>query len=454
MKKSRSTAFVRDMTSGSPLRLILLFAIPLFIGNIFQQIYSIVDTMVVGYHLGNDAIAAIGASSSMYSLIINLACGLNNGYGIVITQRFGSHDRQGLRHAIAGTMILNTVSAVVLTTLALCFMRPLMRFMNTPDAIFADTYKYIVIITSGMAATLGYNMFASILRAMGNSKSPLYFLILACGVNIVLDFLFVVTFEMGVGGAAFATVIAQAISAVICAAYVLKNYREYLPKKSDFRVPGTILSNLFSTGVALGLMSSVVDLGSVIFQRANNLLGETLIAVYAASRKILSIIMGPQMSVAIATSTFVGQNWGARKPERIKLTLRHTFVIEFAWGLVAGGIVSIIGASLIRLVTGSSDPTIIENGVLSLRTHCSMLPVLGILFCTRNSMQAMGQKVAPVLSSCIELAMKIVSATVFIPTLGFLGTCITEPIIWVMMTAFLLIVYFAKRNKLFAQLKD
>ncbi|MBR4953070.1 MAG: polysaccharide biosynthesis C-terminal domain-containing protein, partial [Oscillospiraceae bacterium] len=307
---------------------------------------------------------------------------------------------------------------------------------------------------SGMAATLGYNMFASILRAMGNSKSPLYFLILACGVNIVLDFLFVVTFEMGVGGAAFATVIAQAISAVICAAYVLKNYREYLPKKSDFRVPGTILSNLFSTGVALGLMSSVVDLGSVIFQRANNLLGETLIAAYAASRKILSIIMGPQISIAIATSTFVGQNWGARKPERIKLTLRHTFVIEFAWGLVAGGIVSIIGASLIRLVTGSSDPTIIENGVLSLRTHCSMLPVLGILFCTRNSMQAMGQKVAPVLSSCIELAMKIVSATVFIPTLGFLGTCITEPIIWVMMTAFLLIVYFAKRNKLFAQLKD
>ncbi|MBR4954254.1 MAG: MATE family efflux transporter, partial [Oscillospiraceae bacterium] len=144
MSKRGSTAYVRDMTSGSPLRLILLFAIPLFIGNIFQQIYSIVDTMVVGYHLGNDAIAAIGASSSMYSLIINLACGLNNGYGIVITQRFGSHDRQGLRHAIAGTMILNTVSAVVLTTLALCFMRPLMRFMNTPDAIFADTYKYIV----------------------------------------------------------------------------------------------------------------------------------------------------------------------------------------------------------------------------------------------------------------------------------------------------------------------
>lgn len=454
MSKRGSTAYVRDMTSGSPLRLILLFAIPLFIGNVFQQIYSLVDTMVVGYHLGDSAIAAIGASSTMYSLIVNLAGGLNNGYGIVVTQRFGSHDRQGLRQAIAGTILLNAVVTVTLTVLALIFMRPLMHFMNTPAAIFEDSYTYIVIITAGMSATLGYNMFSSILRAMGNSKSPLYFLILASGINIVLDLLFVVVFDWGVAGAAFATVLAQLVSAVVSGTYVIRNYHEYLPRKSDFRIPSAILSDLFSTGIAMGLMSCVIDIGSVVFQRANNLLGEVFITAHAASRKLLSLAMGPQVSVAIASSTFVGQNWGARKPERIKTTLRHTFIIEFCWGIFAGLMLSFIGGSLVRLITGTAEPEVIKNAVLSLRVHSSMLPVLGILFCLRNAMQSMGQKVAPVLSSCIELAMKILSAAVFIPKLGFLGTCITEPSLWVLMTLFLVIVYFAKREKMFAQLKQ
>lgn len=452
MKARSSAAYVRDMTVGNPLRLILMFAVPLFIGNIFQQIYSVVDTMVVGYHLGDSAIAAIGASSSMYSLIINFAGGLNNGYGIVVTQRFGSHDRREMKQAIAGMMLLDAAAALVLTALALSFMRPLMHFMNTPPEIFEDSYTYIAIITCGMAATIGYNMFAAILRAMGNSSSPLYFLILACLLNVILDILFVITFDWGVAGAAAATVLAQMVSAVVCGTYTLQRYREYLPGKGDFRVSGAMLANLFSTGIAMGLMSSVVDLGSVIFQRANNVLGETIIAAHAASRKILSIMMQPQASIAVAASTFVGQNWGAKKPERIRSTLKQAFALEFGWGLFAAVMVSVFGSTLVRFTTGTSDPAVIENAVLSLRIHCTMFPILGILFCLRNAMQAMGQKLAPVLSSCIELGMKILSAAVLIPKLGFLGTSMTEPIIWGLMTAFLIIAYLAKREKRYASL--
>lgn len=440
------------MTEGNPLRLILAFAVPLFIGNIFQQVYSMVDTMVVGYHLGDPAIAAIGATYSLYSLVINFAGGLNNGYGIIVTQRFGAHSQKEMKQAIAGMMVLNTAAALVLTTLALTFLKPLMRFMNTPDSIFSQSYSYISIIYAGMIATIGYNMFAAILRAMGNSRSPLHFLIVSTILNILLDLLLVVAFDMGVAGAALATVLAQLVSALSCGIYLFRNYREYLPKREDFRIPGTILSALFSTGISMALMSSLVDGGSVIFQRANNVLGETYITAYTASRKLLIIMLQPQATIAVAASTFVGQNWGAGKAERIQAGLKQSLLLELAWGLFGTVFIWTLGSLLIRFTTGTSDPVIIEKAVLSLRIHFAMFPFLGLLFCIRHSMQAMGQKLAPVLSSCIELGMKILSASVLIPTFGFLGTCVTEPITWVLMVIFLMIVYLTKRKKLFKSL--
>lgn len=453
MGERRAPARVRDMTEGSPLRLILAFAVPLFIGNIFQQVYSMVDTMVVGYHLGDSAIAAIGATSSLYSLVINFAGGLNNGYGIVVTQRFGSHNRKEMKQAIAGMMLLDVVVTLLLTVLSLTFLRPLMGFMNTPDALFDQSYAYISVICGGMLATMGYNMFASILRAMGNSRSPLYFLILSCLLNIVLDVLFVVVFEWGISGAAIATVLAQLVSAISCGIFVLSNYREFLPGREDFQVPMSMISTLLSTGFSMALMSSLVDGGSVIFQRANNVLGETFITAHAASRKILMIMLQPQATIAVATSTFVGQNWGAKNADRVQTGLKRSLGLELAWGLLGTALVWLFGSGLVRFTTGTSDPKIIQSAVLSLRIHFSMFPFLGVLFCLRNAMQAMGQKLVPVLSSCIELAMKILSANLLIPNLGFLGTCITEPITWVLMVLFLTVVYLHRRKTLFAALQ-
>lgn len=439
------------MTEGNPLRLILGFAVPLLIGNVFQQVYTMVDTMVVGYHLGDQAIAAIGATASLYSLIVNFAGGLNNGYGIVVTQRFGAHDREQMRKAVAGMMLLDFAVSLVLSVLALSFLPLLMRFMNTPEAIFSQAHTYIAIIYAGLIVTISYNMFAAILRAMGNSRSPLYFLILSSILNILLDVLLVMVLDFGIGGAAVATVLAQTVSAVSCGVYVFTHYREYLPKKADFRVPACIIKDLLSTGSAMALMSCLVDFGSVIFQRANNLLGETIIAAHAASRKILMIMIQPQATIALANSTFVGQNWGAGKFDRIRSTLKKVLLLEIGWSLFASTVIFLFGAQLVRFTTGTSDPDVVANAVMSLRMHFTMFPFLGVLFCIRNTMQAMGQKTAPVLSSCIELAMKIFSANFLIPTLGFLGTCMTEPVTWCLMVIFLMSVYLSKRKKLFAK---
>lgn len=449
MHTAKRSANLRDMTTGDPVRLILSFAVPLFIGNIFQQFYNMVDTMVVGHHLGDQAIAAIGATASLYSLIVNFAGGLNSGYGIIVTQSFGSHDRKKMKQAIAGMMELDLIISLGLSVLALLCLPGLMVFMNTPESVFHQSYTYISIICGGMTATIAYNMFASILRSMGNSRSPLYFLILSSLLNVALDILFVMVFETGIAGAAIATVVSQCVSAVSCGIYTLRNYREYLPEKEDFRVPGWMLKTLLATGLASAMMSCMVDLGNVIYQRANNLLGESIITAYAAGRKILMIMLQPLATLAIASSTFTGQNWGARKYHRIQSTLKKVLLMAIVWGLFAAVIVYLFGAQLIRFTTGSSDDIIITNAVMSLRIHFSMLPVLGILFSMRHTMQAMGLKLAPVLSSCIELAMKLFAASVLIPKLGFLGTCITEPVSWCLMSAFLMTVYLSRRKTLF-----
>lgn len=450
---AKHTVRVRDMTQGSPIRLIIAFAIPLFVGNIFQQVYSMVDTMVVGYYLGDTGIAAIGATAALYSLLINFANGLNNGYGIIVTQRFGAHDWKKMKQAIAGMMILDGSVCLAVTAAALLFLQQLMAFLNTPAAVFEMAYSYIRIICLGIVTTIGYNMFASILRAMGNSRTPLYFLIFSSFLNIVLDILLVVVFQMGIAGAAVATVLSQATSAILCGIYVLRNYGEYLPRKEDFRVPAEMLKTLFSTGISMALMSCLVDCGSVIFSRANNLLGESYIAAHAASRKLLMMMIQPQASLSLANSTFVGQNWGAKKYDRIRETLRKVLLIEVLWGIFAAAVIYLFGGTLVRFTTGTNDTDMISHAVMSLRIHFATFPFLGVVFVMRHTLQAMGYKVIPICSSCIELGTKFLAASWLIPKIGFLGTCITEPVTWVIMAAFLVTFYLKKGSKFAVNVK-
>lgn len=445
---SNRKAAVLDMTQGNAVRMILAFAIPLFIGNIFQQVYSMVDTMVAGYCLGDQAIAAIGATSSLYGLVIDLAWGLNSGFSLVVTQAFGAHDQGKLRKAIGGMMLLDGVITAVLTVLALLFLTPLMRLMNTPDSIFEQAYSYMAVIFAGMLATICYNMFAGILRAFGNSKTPLYFLIFSSLLNIALDLLFVAVFRMGVGGAALATIVSQAVSGILTGIYVYRTYRDMMPRREDFRLDKRLTKELLSTGSAMAFMYSVISLGSVVFQGATNALGEAVITAHTAARRIINILMQPLSTVMDASGTFVAQNWGAQQKRRIRETLRKVMGVEAAWGLFACLVVYLFGRVIIQFTTGTQNAGILDNAVMSLRIHFPFFPVLGILLAMRVAMQSMGQKIAPVISSVIELGMKVLSALWLIPAFGFVGTCVTEPITWIIMTAFLLIVYFLKTRKM------
>lgn len=441
-KSQNKSMIIMDMTTGSPLKHILIFALPLFIGNIFQQIYSMVDTMVAGYTLGDQSIAAIGATSSLYGLLIDFASGLNSGCAIVVTQCFGAHDEKKLRKSIAGMIIIDAIITCLITISALIFLRPLMHFMNAPDSIFEQAYIYIAIICAGMLSTVAYNMFSAILRAVGNSKTSLYFLIISSVLNMGMDFFFVVVLGIGITGIALATVIAESVSALLCGIYVYHHYKSILPCKDDFKVSSDIIQELFSSGIAMALMYCVVDLGSVIFQRANNHLGEIIISAHTAARRIIGMMMQPLATIATASSTFIGQNWGAKKKERIHTAIRKVLFLEIIWSLLGCAVIWAFGRFIVQFTIGTDNSDIISNAVMSLRWHLSFFPVLGCLLVLRTAMQAMGKKSIPIISSCIELGMKLLSAAFVIPNLGFFGTCITEPITWSLMLLLLVTAYF------------
>ena len=269
--------------------------------------------------------------------------------------------------------------------------------------------------------------------------------------NVVLDLLFVVGFRWGIAGAAAATVIAQGISALLSGSYVWRYYRDYMPGREDLRLPAKLLGELFSTGLAMALMSSVVDLGSVILNRSNNLLGESLIAANTAGRRMWKMMLLPQNAVATANSTFMAQNWGARKVQRIRQTLRQVFALVTGWSLFACLLFFFVGQQLIRFTTGTSDPAIIGGAFLLTQSALVCAPALGILVCMRNTLQALGSKVIPVLSSCIELGMKILSARWAIPRFGFTAMALTEPVTWILMMLYLLAGYAAKRKQIFGE---
>ena len=440
---------MKDMTTGNPVKLIITFAIPLFIGNIFQQIYTVVDTMVAGYFLGDSAIAAIGATGALYGLLINFAWGLNSGFSIVITQCFGAHDKAKLKRAIAGTMLLDGAITAIITVIAIAFLKDLMHVINTPESIFAQSYKYMLVICIGMLGTILYDMFSGIMRAFGNSRTPLYILVFCCFMNIVLDIFLIKIIGMGVEGAALATIISQIVSGIISGTYVIVNYQEFMPNLRHDLPDRVMVSEMMATGVAMSLMYSIVNIGSVIFQGAVNTLGETVIAAHTASERVIGILMGPTSTIMDASATFVGQNWGAGKVSRIKDSLGKTMTMEVIWGLMATAAVYAFGSQIIRLMTGTDNPEVIRYAVMNMRTVLPFFPVLGVLLVQRTSMQAIGQKVAPVISSVIEVIMRFLGASVMVPAYGYSGVCWNTPLTWTVMTVFILVVYFVNTQRIF-----
>lgn len=436
------------MTMGSPLRLILVFAIPMFMGNIFQQLYNIFDTMVAGYALGDDVIAAISSTTQFSFLIIGFANGMNSGFGMMIARAFGNKDPYKVKHTVAMALILNTVSAVIFTTLSVSLMRTMLEFLETPTDIFDDAYAYAIIIVAGLCTNLFFNMGAGLMSAVGNSIKPLMFLIISCFMNIGMDVLFVVVLDLKVAGLALATVIAQGASAIMCFSYVLRNYPELVPSREHFRIEWKYLFDMFGTGLAMGFTSSIYAIGSVAMQRSINLLGKTYITANADARKLLSLGMQPLSTIGSATATYAAQNYGAGKVDRVSKGFKQVILIGFAWTAVSTAFIYVAAPFLVRIMTGTDNPDVIANAHLFLKLNYPFYLALGPLFVLRLGLQALGVKVMPVISSLIELFGKLISATWFVPVYGFVAVCLTEPVLWVACAVWLAFSYMVNMPRL------
>ena len=430
-----------DLMNGPIFRSLLVFMLPILVSCLFQQLYNTVDTMIVGNVLGDTALAAIGACGAIYELLVGFGIGIGNGLAIVAARAYGAGDEDQLKQTVAGSIVIGIIASVVITLAGAMGLHPLLELLDTPAEIFEDAYRYIIIIDYGVFIMFAYNLCAGLLRAIGNSFMPLVFLILSSVLNVILDLWFIAVLGMGVAGAGVATVISQGVSVALCILYVFRSARLLLPGKKHFHVESRLYWELFSQSISMGLMSSIVSAGSVVLQYGINGLGTLTIAGHTAARKLFAFTEMPLISMANAGSTFVSQNRGANQPDRVRRGMRQMYLYSVVV-MVAAVVLMNFGAEwMVQLISGSSEPIVLENGARYLLWNAPFYAVLGVLLCTRYALQSLGQKVLPLFSSVIELVGKVIFVLVFIPKFQYNAVILCEPIIWFFMTAYLVAVY-------------
>mgnify|MGYP003049926158 CR=1 FL=1 len=432
---------VKNLTEGRPLNLLFFFALPMVAGNLFQQLYNMVDTAVVGKFVGEDAVAAVGSSFPIVFLSVAVASGLSMGCNVVVSQLFGARRIHEMKTTISTAIISLGVLGLLIMGLGTLLAGPLLQLLDTPAEILEDAYSYIIVIDLGVVVMFMYNLCAGLLRAIGNSVMPLVFLLISSVLNVGLDLWFIAGVGMGVRGAAVATVIAQGISVVLCVLYVLARVCILIPEKKHFAVGSHLYWELFSQSISMGLMSSIVSAGSVVLQYGINGLGTLTIAGHTAARKLFAFTDMPLISMANAGSTFVSQNRGANQPDRVRRGMRQMYLYSVVV-MVAAVVLMNFGAQwMVQLISGSSESIVLENGARYLIWNAPFYAVLGVLLCTRYALQSLGQKVLPLFSSVIELVGKVIFVLVFIPKFQYNAVILCEPIIWCFMAAYLVAVY-------------
>lgn len=434
---------MKDLTKGNIIRLLIAFSLPLIIGNVFQQLYNIVDTKVVGEILGEDALAAMGASSPIFNLIIGAMNGLGNGFGIVVSKYYGAKDMKRMRQTIASSIVLSVGITVVMTVIALLLIRPLLQLLNTPEDIMERCIGYIRVIILFMVFTTAFNLCSAILRAVGDTVRPLIFLIVATVINVGLDVLFVGVWNLDVQGAAYATVIAQAVSFVCCFIYIIKKCPELHVSRSDFSWNWSLIQDLMGQGLAMAFMLCLVSVGTLILQGAINKFGTGIIAAHTIARKLSEIFMLPFSSLGVAAATFTGQNYGAGRYDRIRTGIRDAILISWIWSVIVIAAVYLAAPVLIRLISGATTPEVIQTARWYLRFDTPFYFVLGILIVLRNAMQGLGRKIVPMVSSSIELAGKLIVAWILADRMGYFGIIISEPATWILCTILLCVTFFS-----------
>ena len=423
----------KTLTEGTPWKQILLFSIPIFWGNVFQLLYSLVDTKIVGSTLGTEALAAVGSVSTLHTLMTGFLNGLTLGFSLITAMCFGAKSRKRLKKSFAAAISLGVLTTLTLVLMLMIFLHPVLNLLHVPQAQFEMAYAYISVLIVGLFATLFYNLCANTLRAIGDALTPLIFLIVATVSNIGLDYLFILGFQMGVQGAAYATVLAQLLSVVLCLIRIFRKFPILHIQKEDFRFDRELMAEMYKSGLSMGLMSCLVGIGTILLQSAINTLGTTVIVAHTAARKVFELVSLPNSVLGSAMATYCGQNYGARRFDRIRQGIRASLIIAAVWAVVVFLICHTIEGKLIQFVASTTNPDVIYWGSTYLKVDMSFIVICGVIVILRNSMQGFGDRVIPVFSSCIELAGKIIFAFVFAPMFAYWGIIWAEPMVWIAM---------------------
>lgn len=437
-----------DMTVGNPRSLILRFAIPLIIGNIFQQFYNVVDSIVVGRFIGVNALAAVGATGSLVFLIMGVVMGMTSGFSVLIAQSFGAKDEKRIRHFVIMSGYLCVIITIILTLFTLLTVDKILIIMHTPDTIFKDSSSYLKIIYAGIGITMLYNMLSAILRALGDSKSPLYFLIVSSILNVVLDLLFVVVYKMGVPGVGYATVIAQGVSAVLCLIYMIKKYPLLKFTKDDMGFSPSSAGNLMKIGIPMSLQFSITALGTMVVQSSLNTLGAVYIAAYTASIKAQQIFTQPFASLGATMATYVGQNTGAGEIERIKRGVKDSIIITLIYSVAAALVLVIFGGVIVKMFVSGGELAVIDAAKQYFNIVVVFFPFLGLIFIYRNTLQGLGDGLFPMLGGVFELVARGIIVMILTAPLGYVGICLADPCAWAAALIPLVPVYYIRMKKL------
>ncbi len=443
-------AAVKEMTEGRIFPQLFYFTLPLLMGNLLQQTYSLVDAAIVGKFLGIDSLAAVGASSSVVFLILGFCNGCCGGFGIPVAQKFGARDYSTMRRCVVVSLQLAALMSVVLAVVTGILCDDILRLMRTPENIFDEAYAYLLITFIGIPCTFFYNLLSSIIRALGDSKTPFWFLLLAAVLNIVLDLFCILVLDWGVAGASIATVFSQGLSAVLCYLYMMRRFGILRTVPEERRFSRPIARTLLNIGVPMGLQFSITAIGSIMLQSANNALGTACVAAFTAAMRIKMFFMCPFESLGIAMATFAGQNYGAGRPERIVQGVKSASLMALAYWAFTFCVLMLGARELALLFVDAAETEILDDTALFLHISVSFFPVLGLLCILRYTIQGAGFTNLAMLSGVSEMIARILVSVFAVPAFGYIAVCCGDATAWIFADAFLIpaFIYVYKRIKL------
>ena len=423
-------SFVKDMTTGNEFRLLISFSVPMLIGNIFQQVYNMVDSIVVGKYVGAGALAAVGATASLNFLFFSLCLGLTGGIGVVISQHFGAGDEAGVRRAIFNSIYIIAVTGLIMSLLGIILARPVLTWLHTPSDILDDAASYMQIACGGILAVAAYNCISSILRALGDSRTPLYFLIFASLVNVVLDLILVIQFDLGVRGVAYATIIAQVISAVGSLMYALHRNPFFCIHKDEMHYDARLAAKCYRLGIPLAMQSSLIAISCVALQSVVNTFGSMIVAAFTATSRIEQLVQQPFNSLGMALSTFTGQNMGAGRLDRVKRALVRSVLLVAGFSLFMLIIFYAFGENIMRVFV--SDADVIVFGTQALKITSWFYFALGIIYVIRSLLNGAGDAVYSMINGGVEVAGRIIfsNTIILIPAVGKWGIWLSTALTW------------------------